>query len=503
MKFYITTPIYYVNAKPHIGHAYTTLAADVLARWKKLNEYDVFFLTGTDEHGSKVAAAADVAGKSPQEFVNDVSVLFKKSWENLNILNSDFIRTTEERHKKSVAVFLEKLKNNNALYEGEYKGLYCTGCENFITEKELEGGLCSIHKTKPEEVAEKNWFFKLSDYIKKVGNLIESDKIKIQPQSAKKEALGLFKQGLDDFSVSREKVKWGIKLPWDESQTIYVWVEALLNYVTAIGYPNINDNWPADLQLIGKDILKFHAIYWPAMLLAANLELPKELFVNGYFTIDGQKMSKSLGNVIDPNDLVAQFGVDSGRYLLLSQFPFGQDGDIKAEKFKEQYNSDLANGLGNLVSRVINVVDKNSDTIVLTRNGQLPVSTEDGENLDEYLDSLWQEIEKNYNNKSLDEVLKSTWRLIAESDKIVEQEKIWELPKKDAKKAGEVFYVLLENIRQLGWLIRPFLPETSDKIFKILGITNESQKSLQEAKEWGGLPESIKVQKADPLFPRK
>lgn len=472
MKFYITTPIYYVNAKPHIGHAYTTLAADVISRYQKLQGSDAFFLTGTDEHGAKVAQAAEDAGKDPQEFADEVADEFKAAWKNLGIEYSDFIRTTEKRHKEKVQKFLEDLKEKAVLYEGEYKGLYCTGCENFITEKELEGGKCPNHKKEPEEVIEKNWFFKLSDYTKKIKQLIESDDFKIHPEFAKKETLGLLGQDLDDFSISREKVDWGVKLPWDESQTIYVWVDALLNYLTARDYPDLDDKWPADLQLIGKDILKFHAIYWPAMLLAAGLDVPKQLFVHGYFTIDGQKMSKSLKNVIDPNDLVEKYGVDGARYLLLSQFPFGQDGDVKAEKFDEQYNSDLANGIGNLVSRISNLIEKNFDG-KFSAKGR-PTSGWDGNQKD--FDKLF------FENK-LFEALKYIISGFSELDKKIDEQELWNLVKTDKEKAGRILSDIANEIISLARKLEPFLPETAQKIIKQF--------------------ESKRIEKQEPLFPRK
>lgn len=468
MKFYITTPIYYVNAKPHIGHAYTTLAADVIARWHKLKGDGTFFLTGTDEHGAKVAEAAAAAGKDPQEFADEVAKEFRAAWKNLGIDYSDFIRTTEARHKKGVASFLEVLKNKGALYEGKYSGLYCVGCENFITEKELVDGLCPAHKKEPREVTEKNWFFKLADYLKKVEELISSDKLVIRPGFAKREALGLIKQDLEDFSVSREKVKWGIPLPWDKSQTIYVWVDALLNYITARGYPKLPAGaWPADLQLVGKDILKFHAIYWPAMLLAASLEPPRELFVHGYFSIDGQKMSKSLGNVIDPNDLVKEYGQDGARYLILSQFPFGQDGDIKVEKFKEQYNADLANGVGNLTSRAANLIEKNFDGVF---------NKKEPEALDKNFDALLA-------GNRIDEALKSVVLLFGELDKKIEKEKLWNLVKEDKERAGKILSVIANEILSLAQKLAPFLPATAEKIKKQFSAK--------------------RIKKGEPLFPRK
>jgi methionyl-tRNA synthetase len=465
-QFYITTPIYYVNAKPHIGHAYTTLGADVISRWHKLQGEDAYFLTGTDEHGAKVAEAADVAKKEPQVFTDEIAETFESAWKNLNIQNTDFIRTTEERHKKGVAKFLEELKDKGVLYEGEYTGLYCTGCESFITEKELIDGKCPHHNKVPEKVTEKNWFFKLSDYLEEIKKKVETDEIKIQPDFAKKEVLGLLKQGLEDFSVTRENVDWGIKLPWDDNQTIYVWVEALQNYITASDYNGEKAPWPADVHLIGKDIIKFHCVYWPAMLLAAGLDLPKELFVHGFFTIDGEKMSKSLGNVIDPNDLVKDYGVDGARYLILSQFPFGQDGDVKAEKFTEQYNSALANGIGNVVFRVSNLLEKDS----------IKIDIKQGSDKD-----LKDRVSKAFEKHALHEVLNILWSELTVVDETLEKEKPWELDDVEEKK--KILEPLAQKILNVADLLQPFLPESSKQIIEQFG--------------------SKSIKKGKPLFPRK
>ncbi len=515
-KYYITTPIYYVNDKPHIGHAYTTVAADILSRFHQMQGEDVFFLTGTDEHGAKIAEAARLAGKEPQEFCDEIAVEFQKAWGNLNIEYSHFIRTTDQDHEAGVAAFLSQLKEKDFLYEKDYVGLYCIGCEKFLTEKELVDGKCPDHKRVPEKVTEKNWFFKLSRFLPKIEQLIENNALAIAPENAQKEVIGLFRQGLDDFSISRQKVSWGIRVPWDQSQTFYVWVDALLNYWTALKITGKENYWPPDVQLVGKDILKFHAIFWPAMLLAADLPLPKKIFVHGYFTINGQKMSKSLGNVIDPNDLVKKFGVDATRYLLFSQFPFGNDGDISLEKLKAVYNADLANGVGNLVSRILK----------MTKNGQVPEKdikgTEESEKpidriwsdaLEEgkkpytfpyFVSQLWLGWKKELNDLKLGFALERIVTFASILDKRIEDEKPFKLFKEDSKKAGYIIYDLLESLRHIAWMLMPFMPETADKIFEQLGLDlkKEKAKNFEEAIKWGGLEPGTKIKVGKPLFPR-
>jgi len=463
-KILITTPIYYVNDKPHIGHAYTTLAADVLTRFFRAQEKEIFFLTGTDEHGAKIAQSAEKLGISPKELCDKNSKLFREVWENLNIKYDYFVRTTEKRHEEAVEKFLNKLKEKNVIYEKKYEGLYCTECEKFLTEKELKGGKCPDHKIKPEKVSEKNYFFKLSNYLNKVKKLIEKDQLKIRPERAKKEVLGLLKQGLDDFSISRQKVKWGIELPFDKNQIIYVWVDALLNYITAMGY---NDNaaqfkrWWKEahvIHLLGKDILKFHTIYWPALLLATGEKTPDEEFIHGFFTINGQKMSKTLGNTIDPNEIVKKFGADATRYLLLSQFPFGQDGDVKQDKFVEKYNADLANGLGNLVSRVLTLANKNN--VPYREYYRVP------KNIKKKIDEIQKNYEKLMEEIKLHEALEEIWKLIGFCDNYVDKNKPWQI--KDKKKLEQVLSNLLYCISEIAELIAPFLPDTSEKIKKQL-----------------------------------
>ena len=455
-KFYITTPIYYTSQAPHVGTAYTTIAADVLARYYRSQGRDVFFLTGTDEHGEKIAQTAEEKNKKPQEFVDEIAELYKKAWKKLNISYDDFIRTTEERHKKGVAKFLLKLKESGKVYQDDYKALYCDGCEDFVFKKDLVDGKCIYHQKEPKLISEKNYFFKLTDFLPQVKELIEKDEIVIEPKERKKEVLSLFKQDLGNLSISREKVKWGIDLPFDKKQKTYVWVEALQNYITAIGYENnpkqFNKYWPADLHLIAKDISKFHAIYWPALLLAVGLKLPKKIFVHGFFTVNGQKMSKTVGNIIDPISLADKYGVDALRYFLLREFSFGQDGNFNIKRLEERYNSDLANGLGNLVSRVLTLSEKIKIVSSKGLNKEIKLTQE------KYHQAM-EEIKFN-------EALESIWQLISVCDEYIEKNKPWELAKNNPEKFNSIINDLLATIKEIANLLKPFIPETSEKILK-------------------------------------
>jgi len=456
-KFYITTPIYYTSQAPHAGTAYTTIAVDVLARYYRSQGKDVFFLTGTDEHGEKIAQTAKEARKSSQEFVDEIAELYKKAWKKLNISYDDFIRTTEQRHKKGVAKFLLKLKASGKIYQDDYKALYCSGCEDFVFKKDLVDNKCPYHQEEPKLISEKNYFFKLTDFLPQVKELIEKDKILIEPQERKKEILSLFKQDLGNLSISREKVKWGIDLPFDKKQKTYVWVEALQNYITAIGYEDnpkqFNKYWPADLHLIAKDISKFHAIYWPALLLAVGLKPPKKIFIHGFFTVNGQKMSKTLGNIIDPIHLADKYGTDALRYFLLREFSFGQDGDFNIERLEERYNSDLANGLGNLVSRVLTLSEK----IKITSSAQ---------GLSKEIKSTQEKYHQAIKEIKFNEALESIWQLIGVCDEYIEKNKPWELAKDNQEKFKKVISDLLNALKEITILLEPFMPETSEKILK-------------------------------------
>ncbi|MFC1617777.1 methionine--tRNA ligase [Patescibacteria group bacterium] len=504
-KFYITTPIYYANAKPHIGHAYTTIAADVLARYHRLKGDDTWYLTGTDEHGTKVEECAKEAAKSPQEFVDEQAELFKVAWRELNISDDVFYRTTDKRHEAGAQKFLQLLHDKGVLYKDKYKGLYCSGCEKFMTEKDLVDGKCPDHKKAPCEVEEENWFFQLTEFLPQIKKLIESGKLKILPEARKNETLGLIKQGLDNFSITREKVDWGIPVPFDDKQVIYVWGEALPSYITALDWENNGEKfqkfWPADMHLMAKEILKFHTIYWPAMLLAAGLELPKEIFAHGFFTINKEKMSKTVGNVISPNDMVAKFGADGTRYLLLSQFPFGIDGDIEEDRFVEKYNAELANNLGNLVSRVIKMTHKFFDGKVPKISKpvkELPLQKGTFIEFDEPY--LWKQFNK-YLSEEFEpyECLNSIWRFVSALNIYVDKNEPWKLAKENKQEElAEVMSDLLNSLYQLSFTLTPFMPDTAEKIKQAL--TGKSFANFEESD--ADLPAGQEVSDIENLFPR-
>ncbi len=464
-KYYITTPIYYINDIPHIGHAYTTIAADVMARFRRNKGDEVFFLTGTDEHGAKIAEAAKKAGKSPKEFADELAPKFKKTWDKLNISYSEYFRTTDPKHEELVQEFVKNLQDKGYIEKKKYEGLYCVGCERFLKTSELEDGLCPDHKTKPEPQSEENYFFKLSKFGDQILDKINTGELEIAPLARKNEVLGKIKQGLEDISISREAVEWGISYPGDEKQTIYVWFDALLNYFTATKIYKKEEIWPADLHLMAKDILWFHAIIWPAMLIALNLPLPKKIFAHGFFTVGGQKMSKSLGNVLDPNELVNKFGVDAIRYAVLREFPFGEDGDISEEKIASRYESDLCNGLGNLVQRTLSMIKKYE--IRPTHKEKYFDVSEDIES--EYLPST-QMIEESYLPElKFDFVLAEIWKLIQGLNIFIDQKKPWTLAKEGQKEELErVLNVVYWQLYEVAKLIEPFMTETAEKTKKQL-----------------------------------
>lgn len=454
-RFYVTTPIYYVNDKPHIGHLCTTLAADVLARFyrREYGKNNVFFITGVDEHGAKITEAAKKENKSPKKYCDGLAKDFQKNWDRLNLSYDYFFRTTDSRHKKIVSKILKKLYKHNLIYKGTYKGLYCIGCEKFLTEQDLVNGKCPLHPNRePVYQNEKNYFFRLNKYEKQIKTALKNGDYKIFPPNKKHEILSKLELRLNDISISRAEVPWGIPIPWDKKQTIYVWVEALFNYYTATQFlKGKSQFWPADLHIVGKEISWFHNVIWEALLMAAKLPLPKKIFVHSFYISGGKKMSKSLGNVISPDDLINKFGLDGTRYLILSTFPYSKDSDITLEFLVEKYNSDLANGLGNLVQRTARLCEKKN--YLKLHSVIKKLSLEKSSLLYSRLNNL----EFNY-------VLEKIWKLVKKADTLIDREKVWNLPD---KKAQKVLNQVINYILGIAVDLEPFLPETAEKIEKI------------------------------------
>lgn len=509
-KFYITTSIAYTNAPPHIGFALESVQADVLARYNRLLGKEAFFLTGTDEHGAKIAKAAKEAGKEPGDFVDDISGRFKALKGLLGISNDDFIRTTDQkRHWPAVKKVWQKIKENNDIYKKKYEGLYCVGCEAFITQKDLVGGKCKVHLKEPEKVEEENYFFRLSKYANRIAKAIEADQMKVVPETRKNEVLSFIRQGVEDVSFSRPRkdLQWGIPVPDDETQTIYVWADALSNYISAIGYEN-NDKkfkklWPADVHCIGKDILRFHSIIWPGILLSLGLELPKSILVHGFITAGGQKISKSLGNIVDPFELVKKYGADTIRYYLLREIPAVEDGDFTIEKLEKRYNADLASGLGNLTARILTMVENYCA-------GKVPKIDKDPEQHPLQIDKniynevrAWKDLDKCLAGFQFNEALASVWKFISEVDKYIEDNKPWQLVKQGkTEELNWVLYGLLDALCQIAWQINVFLPETSLKIAKALGMKKLLAKNPRYKDSFASIKPGIKIKKGETLFPR-
>ena len=470
-KFYITTAIDYINGKPHIGHSYEKVAADVLARFyrSRLGTDNVRFLTGTDEHGAKIAEYAAQSELSLGEFADQTSAFFKVAWDNLNVSYNRFIRTTDEDHVKVVEDFIAKIKDNGYLYEDDYEGLYCVGHEAFLTEKDLVDGLCPDHKTKPQIIKEKNWFFQVSEFTDAIKLKIEAGEFNIYPQSARKEILSMLNEGFNDIAVTRPNVKWGIPVPWDKEQTIYVWVDALINYFTGAQTENGANFWPADVHVIGPDIAKFHCIIWPALLLAAGYDMPKGVAVHGFLTLNNQKISKTTGNIIDPNEWVEKYGADAVRYFLLREVPFDSHGDVSEEKLRARYDGDLANGLGNLVSRVTTLVEKYLDGVI--PRGTVPDQVD-----------VPAAIEEPIQNFRFHESLAEIWKEVARANKIVDETKLWELGKTDLEEFARVAKEVLVIIETVAKQLLPFIPESAQKILDAV--------------------QAEKITKVEPLFPR-
>ena len=484
-KFYVTTPIYYTNSDPHVGSAYTTIAADVLARWHRLKSEDVFFLTGTDEHGQKIQETAESKNINPKIFVDKIAKKFQDVFKLLNISNDYFIRTTNKNHEKEVQRILQELYDKKYIYKGHYESYYCVGCEQYLTESDLVDGKCPLHKIEPELRKEEAYLFKLSKFQNQLLKLIKSGKYCILPENRRKEIITFLESGLKDISISRlkEKIYWGVELPFDKNHTCFVWVDAFWNYLTGLKEKNkFNEFWPPDIQLMAKDILRVHATIWPALLLATGNKLPKTLFIHGYFTVNGQKMSKSLGNVVSPEVLVKNYRADPLRYLLLREIPFGSDGDFSEDVLISRNNNELANDLGNLVSRILTLVEKNfpnglsSTTLDKKLTSKLNIK-----NVDNYMKKI-----------EIHNALSEIWKFINECNKYINENKIWELKEEKLQKH---LYTLLESIRVLSVLLSPFLPDTSEKINKQLNV---KPGNLRECKF--GLIKNYNVKKSEVLF---
>jgi len=502
-KFYITTPIYYVNGAPHLGHAYTSTAADVLARWNRLEGHDVFFLTGTDEHGQKVEAAARLAGVAPLEFATSVSADFKDMARVMNISNDDFIRTTEPRHKVAAQAIWLKLQKNGFIYLGAYEGWYAVRDEAFYDEDETalkpDGSRIAIASGAAVEwVVEPSYFFKLSAFQDRLLAYYEDNPGFIAPQAKRNEVVSFVKSGLRDLSVSRTSFSWGIPVPGDEKHVMYVWLDALVNYLTACGYPEMAGErakyWPASLHLVGKEIIRFHAVYWPAFLMGAGLPLPERVFSHGWWTVEGEKMSKSLGNFIDVRPLVDEFGLDQVRYFLLREVPFGNDGDFSRKALTGRINSDLANGLGNLAQRTLSFIAKNAGAVVPPR-GELFEA-------DFVLLALAGELPEKVRGAmarlAFHEALDEVWRVIRAADGYIDREAPWSLRKTDLPRMNSVLYTLCAVLRTIGIVLQPFMPATMDKLLDYLGLGAERGLAVLEAP----LAEGTALPAPAGLFPR-
>ena len=514
-RFYITTPIYYVNDVPHIGHAYTTIAADVAARFKRLAGYDVFFLTGTDEHGVNIERVAQQHGVSPQEWCDRVAAQFKKLWAHLNISNDDFIRTTEPRHEKVAAHLFQRLYETGDIYRGTYEGWYCTSCETFYADAEQgPDRTCRIHTGKKLEwTSEETYLFRLSKYQDWLLRDIEAHPERIEPSERRNEVVAFVRSGLKDLSVSRSTFTWGIPVPFDPRHVIYVWIDALTNYISALGYLDTPEKfrryWPADIHLVGKEIARFHAVYWPILLHAAGIEVPRQTFAHGWLTFGGQRFSKSLGVVIDPAALSREVASESGaevgvavdalRYFLLREIPFGTDGDFNKPALLHRFNADLANDYGNLLNRTLPQLERHFGGRVPARG---PAAGQDGA-LQQVAREVVAVVEPRIDRLDFKGALEQIWRLLGTANKYIDEEAPWQTVRTDRARAGTVLYNTLEAVRIATILLTPWLPTATARVWDQLGITVPlANQRLADAARWGGLPSGTQVRPGAPIFPR-
>jgi methionyl-tRNA synthetase len=505
--FYITTPIYYPSDKLHIGHAYTTVAGDAMARYKRLRGYEVRYLTGTDEHGQKIERKAQEKGKTPQQFVDDIVVGIKELWKKLDISNDDFIRTTEDRHKRVVERIFTKLVEQDDIYKGAYEGWYCTPCESFFLERQLVDGNCPDCGRPVELVKEESYFFRMSKYADRLLQFYNDNPDFIQPESRRNEMINNFiKPGLEDLAVSRTTFDWGIKVPNDPKHVVYVWIDALSNYITALGYDTPDDElyrkfWPADVHLVGKEIVRFHTIYWPIMLMALGLPLPKKVFAHGWWLTKEGKMSKSKGTVIDPVKLIDRYGLDVLRYFLLREVPFGSDGTFTPESFVERTNFDLANDLGNLLNRTVAMISKYFDGVIPAYAGDVtPFDAPLREQAAESIATLEAAMEK----MEFSVALTALWQLVSRTNKYIDETQPWVLAKDEAKR-GELassMYHLAESLRIVSIVLQPFLTNAPQAMWSQLGIEQGELTVWESAKRFGTLPSGTRVGKGEPIFPR-
>ncbi|MBI3994400.1 MAG: methionine--tRNA ligase [Nitrospirae bacterium] len=507
--FYITTPIYYVNDVPHIGHAYTTVAADVLARYKRLRGYETFFLTGTDEHGQKVQQAASRQGMDPQMHADRMVVAFKELWKRLTISNNDFVRTTEDRHKRVVQDVLRELQERNVLYQASYEGWYCLPDERFWTDEEIADGRCPECGRPVEHISESNYFFKMSAFQDRLRQHIRKHPEFIQPVGRRNEVMGFLERPLEDLCISRPRARlsWGIPFPFDPDYVTYVWVDALVNYISVPGYGSDERRfkkwWPADVHLVGKDILTTHAVYWSTLLMALGLELPKTLFAHGWWTVDGEKMSKSRGNVVDPNAMAAEYGTDAFRYFLLREVPFGQDGDFSKPAVTTRYNSELANDLGNLFSRALAMIERYAGGVVSKPHSKSVKA--DDRRMAALAGGLYKTVGREMDRFAFHRALREIWTLVDFANRYVEKNAPWELAKDEKKRLrlDTVLYHLAETLRILAIYLFPFIPETAQRMAMEIGWPAPLDRALKPHDyQWGKLKPGRPVQKGKPLFPR-